>query len=265
MNQKIYNLISSITSVCLAVILFICVCLAWYSSNKETTTKGIYGSTDTDECALNVELYYLTGYSNNAYTKSSDPIDYSKVSASKPIKGEEELGDTIMNKFGEGVTGVLVVATVTLYDNADGNYQLSVSTKTKDILMVEEVDSSKNIADQLNQYQNNMLSNVIYLQKATVDFDTNKVEVASNDKLSFIENEQKNTKVKLESSIQKSLADAGKTTELKFCYIMDYDDNNVNYLYEQMLTIFGKDANLNTPMLFQSDISFIVSKGSDNS
>lgn len=263
MNQKIFNLISSIASVLLCGILLVCVCLAWYASNKEVQSNGLNGGTSSDECALSIEIYYLEKYENGVYTKSENPIDMTNISVSSPIEGENPLGNTIMKKFGDGITGLLVVADVTLFEHASGNFQLYATTPTKQILMLDQIDETKDIAAQLNTYQNNMLSNVIHLQKATVDFDTHAVAVDSTTQASFIENKQKNNLVALENRITKSELEAEQVSYQKFCFVMDYDDDYVNYLYEQMLTLFGKNANLDTPMLFQSDISFRLSKGSE--
>lgn len=264
MNQKLFNLISSIASVLLCGILLVCVCLAWYTNNKEVQTGGLNGGTSSDECALTVEIYYLEKYENNIYTKSETPIDMSNASISSPIEGENPLGNTVMNKFGDGITGILIVADVTLFDHASGNFQLFATTPTKDILMLNQVDETKDITKQLNVYQNNRLSNVVHFKKATVDFTTNAVTLDNTSQISFIENKQKNCLLALENTITKSEEDAGKTAHQQFCFVMDYNDDYVNYLYEQMLTIFGKNANLDTPMLFQSDISFRLSKGSEN-
>lgn len=263
MKSRIYQLISSIVSVLLGGVLLTCICLAWYTNNRNVNTGGINGGTNSDECELNIDIYYLESYENNVYKKAANPIDLSGVTTSNPIQGEQEVGTTIMNKFGEGITGLLVVANITLFENANGVYQLSAITPTESILMLESIDETKDITTQLNQYQNNMLSNAVHFKKATVDFNTNDVIVDNTGISSFIENKQKKNVVPLENSIQKSEADANSMVTQQFCYVMDYDDSQVNYLYEQMLTIFGKNVNLNTPMLFQSDISFRLNKGSD--
>lgn len=263
MNSKIYKLISSIASVLLCGVLLVCVCLAWYTNNQDVDTAGIQGVTSSDECNLTVDVYYLESFENNVYKKAVNPIDFNNVTASSPIEGEQELGTTIMNKFGEGITGILIVANVTLYEHASGSFQLSVSTPTNNILMLETVDETKSIPEQLNQYQNNMLSNVIHFEEATTDFTTHEVVVNHETMTSFIENKQKKRLVNLKSDIKKSEADADSIVTQQFCFVIDYDETYVNYLYEQMLTLFGKNANLDTPMLFQSDISFRLSKGSD--
>ncbi len=262
MNSRIYCLISSIASVILGIILLICVCLAWYPSNRLARADGMSGSTYSDECELNIDIYYLESYENNVYKKAANPIDFSNVSTSSPIQGDQGVGATIMNQFGEGITGILIVANVTLFEQANGLFQLSAFTATDKILMLESMDESKDITAQLNQYQNNMLSNVVHFEKATVDFGTNEVVVDNTSVTSFIENKQKKKTVQLEASIQKSEVEANAMVTKQFCYLMDYDESQVNYLYEQMLTIFGKNANLDTPMLFQSDISFSLKKGS---
>lgn len=61
MKQK-YHLISSIISMALTGVLLICVCLAWYVTNKEATASGVIGNViDKEDLVDKIEFYEITG------------------------------------------------------------------------------------------------------------------------------------------------------------------------------------------------------------
>lgn len=61
MKQK-YHLISSVVSMTLTGVLLVCVCLAWYVTNKEATASGVIGNVvDKEDLVDKIEFYEITG------------------------------------------------------------------------------------------------------------------------------------------------------------------------------------------------------------
>ncbi len=252
-----YKLISSIVSLTLCTILFICICFAWYTQNTQVEVDGITGNTTEDSCDIQINLYQLNQQNaDGTYVKSD-----TKVSDREPSATIESIDKTIMRHYGaldnsetsaidESITGILIEIIITIKENSEDTYALNACTPTDRLLMVDTTSVGQETAD-LAKYQQNKLSNVIELKEATVT--NNTVSLVNNPSASFVaENRLKNTSIPLKENIQQSTS---------FYYVMDYADVQVNYLYEQMITIFGAYANLSTPILFQEDISFELYKG----
>lgn len=267
MKSKL-NIITSLFTLTLTTFLLICIVTAWYVTNEEATATGMIGSVDSEGIDfIETKIYYLNSYNGNAYTSGE------AITRSGDIPGVSNgdiTGTTILRDFDnednkdtdidESITAALVVVEYEIESDTNVNYTVNLATDFEKVITTED-------SENLSLFQHNRLSNVVEVFSVDVNQITPNYsgeDITSYSNISYntesprsftidIDNNKKNTSIEIGNIVYDS-SDANSKKNGYFYFIIDYNDNYINLLYDEMLDIFGNKADLTTPILFSTDL-----------
>lgn len=242
MKNRRNSLFVDVSTLIVTGILLISVCIVWSNFKAWFTKNDTANSQDTiitskDETIkeLAIKAYYLTkeNDTDNYYVKAEEM-------ETKPFNMKNH------NDIDVNYTAVLLEVSYEV--KTLGSYSLSLYTPNQGII-TSNTD--------LSMFANNYLSNAINV--ASVENNSGKYEVSDSDFKSFVSlTSDSSGKITATKSLNINILDK---VELEgsgtINLIIDYRENNITYLYNEMLNIFPS-ADLSTNIVFNTDISLVM-------
>lgn len=224
MKNKMYNLIASLASLVLGVILLVCVCLAWYVTNSSAKAEGIAGITSKGAFYdISLTRYIATETAENTYTKGAS---------------FNEVDQTAILPYDELSNYTKVI------------YEISFSTNLQQFTLKLKNNSSRtNSFTYENSKYYNYLSNVATFSKLKMSGSNIVVDDSDITKYycnysSFSDGVIHQVPIYTDQSVTE--------TRVTLYLLCDYNKEHINQLYSANLGI-------NDAIYFKDDLTFILS------
>lgn len=226
-----YKLISSIVSLTMCAVLFICVCFAWYTNNTQVEADGVHGVTSEGDIR-NVQLTrYIAVESNNTYTKKT--LNQAEI---KPYDSLEQYTKIIYE----------ITFTTTLeLEEIKSSLQLSIRNTS-----TSRTDSFKPKTIGENTYQYNYLSNVAVFKELECNNGVYTIlDPVNSATIPYSGKEDTTTHLVSFNPVTTILKSNENVVSLALLF--DYNIENINQLYTSNL---GSTSNVR----FEDDIEFLL-------
>ncbi len=226
MKNKIYNLIASLASLVLGVILLVCICLAWYVTNDFAKVEGVTGITSKgDFYDISLTRYVATEVEGqeNTYTKGA---------------ALHTVDQTTILPYDELSSYTKVI------------YEISFSTNLQQFtLNLKNTSRRTNSFTKENSKYYNYLSNVAIFTKLKIDNSNFTIDASDTTKYfcdysSFSDDLIHQVSIYANQSVTE--------TRITLYLLFDYNKDHINQLYSANLGV-------NDTIYFKDDLTFVLS------